>query len=253
MMLEHEAGFVKGCCVRSVFGQANGTSACVRKTSTYGDDRRVRVGIAAHLKRWSCRHLDFMEMACARREDRRGALGQRNHRSVCLWTRSCACVVVLAVGLGLTSPQNSSAVGLQNGKLPECQADHNCVSSTSIRNPSKFSPPWTYLSQTSNPSSAWKTLLAELETRSDATIVTANDRYIHATFPSRPKGIDDVEFVLLPDDDLVAYKSNSREVIYVYPLTQPIGDFGNNKKRFVSDSHVPSLSSFSISVRALRC
>jgi len=150
-------------------------------------------------------------------------------------------LVTLASILLLHTPRTTAALGLQNGKLPECQADHNCVSSTSIRNPSKFSPPWTYLSQTSKSSVAWAALLEELKSRPDATVVTATDRYIHATFPGRPKGIDDVEFLLLPNDDLVAYKSNSREVIYIYPLTQPIGDFGTNKNRYVEPkSTVPT-------------
>eukprot|EP00180_Rhodochaete_pulchella_P001161 Plantae.Rhodophyta-Rhodochaete_pulchella.ctg1983.p1 GENE.Plantae.Rhodophyta-Rhodochaete_pulchella.ctg1983~~Plantae.Rhodophyta-Rhodochaete_pulchella.ctg1983.p1 ORF type:complete len:219 (+),score=24.30 Plantae.Rhodophyta-Rhodochaete_pulchella.ctg1983:284-940(+) len=126
---------------------------------------------------------------------------------------------------------DANATGLVKGRLAECRADQNCISTTSIRNATKFGPPWTYLPQTGSKTEAWAALRDAVLKQPYASLVEDTGSYMRAEFPGFPKGIDDVEFLLLPEDGVVGYRSCSREVIYVYPLTQPISDFGKNRAR----------------------
>lgn len=63
--------------------------------------------------------------------------------------------------------------------------------------------------------------------------VNNEDYYLHAEAPSTvPKGgIDDLEFILLPDESLVLFRSSSRQSVFVYPLQQPVSDGGSNRAR----------------------
>jgi len=104
-------------------------------------------------------------------------------------------IAAAATGFSLLcSP--ASAVGIKNGRLEECKAEQNCISTSSIRNASKFGAPWSYLPLTSDPKSAWNSLIEVLEELPDATIISTTDNYILAEFPGFPRGVDDLEFLL---------------------------------------------------------
>jgi uncharacterized protein (DUF1499 family) len=90
------------------------------------------------------------------------------------------------------------------------------------------------LTETSDPAKAWKSLVAAVQEVDPAVeIVTLTDHYLHATVPTEKpvSGLDDLEFVLRADDNLVLYRSASRTAVFVYPLTQPVSDGNSNLKR----------------------
>jgi uncharacterized protein (DUF1499 family) len=139
--------------------------------------------------------------------------------------------IVTCTGELLQSPSNSSS------RLSSISANENGVSTSAVKNPSRYSPPWTYSTETSDPRVAWKSLQNAV-TQSGATIEYQNDHYMHATIPSLSlpgiNGLDDLEFLLRPDDNLVLYRSASRVAVYVYPLTQPVSDQNSYLKRLAA-------------------
>jgi len=60
--------------------------------------------------------------------------------------------------------------------------------------------------------------------------------YLHGEAPSTvPRdGIDDLEFILLPEESLVIYRSSSRQSVFLYPLQRPVSDGNTNRSRLES-------------------
>lgn len=60
-----------------------------------------------------------------------------------------------------------------------------------------------------------------------------------------PGSVDYVEFLVKPADQIVLYRSVSRDTLFLYPLQQPVSDQGNLKGRLEGESRLIS-SHFSV-------
>ena len=129
----------------------------------------------------------------------------------------------------------------KDNRLLTVAADENGISTSAVRNPSKFSAPWDYVPETFEADVAWKSLKIAITELEGARIVEEKmepqvSYYLHATAPSSvpPGSIDDIEFVLNPDAKLVFFRSVTRDTVFLYPLQQPLSDRGANLKRLES-------------------
>ncbi|KAF6002207.1 hypothetical protein F1559_002550 [Cyanidiococcus yangmingshanensis] len=143
--------------------------------------------------------------------------------------------LLLACGASVAEPQSLQRRNPETREiaLAKCAAEDNCISSTAVGNPSKYGPPWSYAKATADPGEAWSSLEAAVRAEPGLEVQKVQKYYLYATGPSvfPPGGVDDIEFLMRPMDEVVLYRSSSRKVTYVYPFLQPLGDFGTNKAR----------------------
>lgn len=160
-------------------------------------------------------------------------------QDVSILQKLCRQALVTGAAMSLAAASmhvdSAQAYGLTNGRLEKCRGDMPCISTTSVGNPVKFGPPWSYQPLTDDADVAWAALKRAIEQNRDrGSIVESIDGpaeyYLRAEFPSSFRGIDDVEFRLVRNDALVTYRSASREAIFIYPLQTPINTDKNRTR-----------------------
>ncbi|KAJ8601741.1 hypothetical protein CTAYLR_006758 [Chrysophaeum taylorii] len=161
------------------------------------------------------------------------ALGRR---ALSLWLAAGPCRTETSA---LFKTRTCVRTGIQDGRLLSCTPSENCVATSAVKSPSQFGPPWTY--GRSNATEAFRDLVGAVEDEGLTIVEVDEDNfYLHATAPTQVRGgraldLDDVEFKLAPADDLVFYRSASREAIFFFPAQNiysvPLSDGGSNRAR----------------------
>lgn len=120
--------------------------------------------------------------------------------------------------------------GLKKGRLLICKTTSNCISTSSITSLEKYSPPWAFNGDADDEFNKLVSII-----NSDKYIklseVDSVKYYIHAEAKSAvpPTSVDDIEFLINKIDNIITYRSNSRDLIMAG--TQAVGDGGSNKNR----------------------
>jgi hypothetical protein len=129
-------------------------------------------------------------------------------------------------------------LGLKDdGRLLGCLANENCLS-TSATSATKYSSPWKYSAQ--NTDEAWTLLRAALENQ--GLKVLQADPITHYMLGAekgtarqgqpQPAGSSlFYEFLLKPEEKMVLYRAVVDKTVFLYPLQQPVTDFGVLKDR----------------------
>jgi uncharacterized protein (DUF1499 family) len=146
------------------------------------------------------------------------------------------CTVNSDPGKTVVTCQGELMANNKDSRVSGIAATENGVSTSAVKNPSRFSPPWSYLTETSDATRAWQSLArAVQQVDPELTIVERTDHYLHCVVPTRsPPGLDssdDLEFLLRAEDNLVLYRSATRAAVFVYPLQQPVTDRNSNLER----------------------
>jgi len=142
-----------------------------------------------------------------------------------------------------SNPQTTTKLcrrlGLLQGRLRGCDANENCFS-TSAKAASKYDSPWSYgfLVERESNYDPWSSLLAAIE-KEGLKVLKADKtkNYILAAekdVPNQPKGSSlFYEFLVKHNigHKLVLYRAVVDKTVFVYPLQQPVSDFGALKNR----------------------
>lgn len=124
-----------------------------------------------------------------------------------------------------------------DGRLLGCQANENCFS-TSATAATKYSSPWKYIAQDTE--QAWTLLRAAVENQGLKVLkadpvshyMLAAEKGTARQEQPQPAGSSlFYEFLLRPEEKLVLYRAVVDKTVFVYPLQQPVTDFGSLKSR----------------------
>lgn len=102
---------------------------------------------------------------------------------------------------------NEVTTGIVDGRLAPCPSSPNCVSSDASDERHRVEP---YRLKAA-PKSAWRGLQNVIAAEPRTRLVSVDERYMHVEFESAlMRFIDDTEFLLLPDESIIAVRSASR-------------------------------------------
>lgn len=118
-----------------------------------------------------------------------------------------ALLIFLTLTGSLMLPTAASAVGVSNGHLMDCPASQNCVVSQNADSKHSIDPIAYHVDR----DKAREILLKVITVVPRTSIIEETDNYIYATSKSRIfKFVDDVEFYLPNDENVIHLRSASR-------------------------------------------
>lgn len=123
--------------------------------------------------------------------------------------------------------------GLKKERLLPCKSKSNCVSSSSISSLEHYGVPWAFEGKDGD--AEYQQLVGVLGSISEFPLTIAEKdatkRYVRVETRSAVPltGTDDLEFLVNGLDNIITYRSNSRDVIMAGP--ENIGDGGSNRNR----------------------
>jgi uncharacterized protein (DUF1499 family) len=121
--------------------------------------------------------------------------------------------------------------GVKKGRLLSCKPMGNCLSTSAVESIEKYGRPWIF---TGSADEEYDKLLYIVKNEPYLKLeeASATDKYIHATAKSAvpPTSLDDIEFLINDKENIITYRSNSREVVLIY-LQTPVSDGGSNRNR----------------------
>ncbi len=140
--------------------------------------------------------------------------------------RGSSLLIVFLFACSGTRPDN---LGIQNKQLSPCPESPNCVSSYANDEEHQVQP----FRFSASPETVLQELKNHLASLDRVRIVTLDDQYVYAEFSSFLMGyVDDVEFLLLPQEKVLHFRSASR---------LGYGDMGVNRERIEAiRSHLKS-------------
>ena len=128
-------------------------------------------------------------------------------------------VPILSFSLLSLTGRRPLNLGVRDGKLAPCPTSPNCVSTQADDDPHRIAPMVSSLSATDS-LRCLKLVLAEMPR---VTLITEGPDYLHAEFRSALfRFVDDVEFFVVPDEQMIHFRSASRV---------GHGDLGVNRRR----------------------
>ena len=141
-------------------------------------------------------------------------------------------VVILGLVLWARSVPRSQDLGVSpSGELAACPDSPNCISSTASK-PEQFLEPWPYAGSAEQ---ARARLLLILRLLPNVKLIAEGETYLAAEVRVAQLFVDDVEFLIDPQQRVVHFRSASRF---------GTGDFGVNRKRLqrIGEAFQASLS-----------
>ena len=123
-------------------------------------------------------------------------------------------------------------LGLKDNRLRGCRANENCRSTSSFSS-GKQATPWYISVDGSNKESAGSFLILKNAVKLSGLTILREDttkNYILAAeknVPKQPAGSSlFYEFLIKPNENLILYRGVVDKTIFLYPLQQPVTDFG---------------------------
>ena len=122
------------------------------------------------------------------------------------------------------SGKRPTNLGASNGKLaPVVNKPNNVSSQADVNDPPHYVEPFKF---SGDAPTAFHRLVKLVQAQPRASVVTREGQYVHAELSSPLMGfVDDVEFLLAPEQSVIHVRSAARLGIY---------DFGMNRKRIES-------------------